>query len=178
MIFTVSTIYSQKLDNLNLVIDLLERYIDDVNVVCNVIPSGIEYKDGKLKYDPEKEKRDEKLPKDRVTMEIIKSIANSISDMIEFTVDVPSNYEEDKMPILDMKVWLNDEDEVEYMFYEKPMKSTLVINKQSALPENVKMKTLTQEVFRRLHNTRSTVMNKYKTEILNDFIIAGIRIKH
>ena len=60
--------------------------------------------------------------------------------------------------------------EIEYIFYEKPMKSMLVIGKESALPFNVKMKSLTQEVFRRLHNTRMTQMESHRTPILTKFM--------
>ena len=104
-------------------------------------------------------------------MEIIKDIANSIHDMIEFTVDVPSNYADGKMPVLDMKVWMNDKSEIDFMFYEKPTKAQVVISKDSALPHNIRMKTLTQEIFCRLHNTRSTVLQFYKVDILNDFML-------
>ena len=72
-------------------------------------------------------------------MEVIKDIANSIHDMIEFTVDVPSNYADGKMPVLDMKVWLNDISEIDFMFYEKSTKAQVVIGKDSALPRNIRM---------------------------------------
>ena len=74
------------------------------------------------------------------------------------------------MPVLDLKVWLSSDNEIEYIFYEKPMKSMLVIGKESALPFNVKMKSLTQEVFRRLHNTRMTQMESHRTPILTKFM--------
>ena len=50
------------------------------------------------------------------------------------------------------------------------MKSKLVIGKDSALPLNNKMRTLTQESFRQLHNTRENVLEEYKESILSDYM--------
>ena len=89
--------------------------------------------------------------------------------MIQLTVDYPSNYDDGKMPILDMRVWMNQKREIEYIFYEKPMRSNLVIGKNSALPMMMKMKTLTQETFRRIHNTRESLREEYLPEILSKY---------
>ena len=48
--------FKRKLTDLNIVNELLERYIDDINLICNAIPSGLEYKEGRLCYNEEKEK--------------------------------------------------------------------------------------------------------------------------
>ena len=96
--------FKQKLVDLKIENDLLERYIDDVNLVVNSISPGTKYENGRLTFNHEKEDEDRKLPNDKVSMEIIKDIANSIHDMIEFTVDVPSNYADGKMPVLDRKI--------------------------------------------------------------------------
>ena len=50
------------------------------------------------------------------------------------------------------------------------MKSKLVVGKESALPMSNKMRTLTQETFRRLHNTRETVLEEYKETILSNYM--------
>ena len=55
------------------------------------------------------------------------SIANSIDDMISFTHDVPSNYSDGFLPVLDVKVKLQDSGNLVYQFYEKPTKSCKVI---------------------------------------------------
>ena len=49
------------------------------------------------------EKSDEK-----VTMEVICSIANSIEEMMKFTVDSPENHENEMLPILDVQVKINN----------------------------------------------------------------------
>ena len=104
---------------------------------------GTEYKEGKLVLNPEKAERDEDVPDDKVTMEVIKDIANEIDDMIIMTVDCPSNHETKRVPMLDVEVWLHEEEEkVFYSFYEKPTKSPYVISKDSAMPTSKKNRVL------------------------------------
>ena len=52
--------------------------------------------------------------------------------MINFTSDVPSNHDDNLMPILDCKVNLNSENEAFYEFYEKETKNDQVILVSSA----------------------------------------------
>ena len=84
------------------------------------------------------------------------------------TPDVPSAYNDAKVPMLDVKVWLEAEDHfnVHYMFYEKPTKNRYVISKESAMPLSQKINILSQEVFRRLHNTKHSISWDVKSEIL------------
>ena len=125
--------------------------------------------EGAVFINEDKEKENEGKLDDMTTMEVVRKVANEVNDMIQFTVDAPSNHDDAKMPILDMKVWLNEFQEVDYIFYEKPMKSSFVISESSAFPKSVKMKTLTQEAFRRLHNTKENLQPEYNEIILSDF---------
>ena len=105
-------------------------------------------------------------------MNIVKEVANSIDPMINFTVDVPSDNDDGKVPMLDVKVWIdNDDNQVNYIFYQKPMKNRRVTMKSSAMPYRQKITVLSQEVFRRLHNTKHELHEKFKNEILNEFMI-------
>ena len=63
------------------------------------------------------------------TMEVIKDIANDIDDMIALTIDVPSKHEDKKLPLLDLKVWLEKDEQIFFQFYEIPMKSRKVISR-------------------------------------------------
>ena len=70
-------------------------------------------------------------------MEVIKDVANSIDDMIKFTVDYPTNYENKKVPILDIMASINKEQQnrIDYEFFEKPTKNKFVILSSSAISE-------------------------------------------
>eukprot|EP00794_Sanderia_malayensis_P004007 gene4007-4556_t len=48
------------------------------------------------------------VPGDRGTMEVIKSIGNSIHPSIQLEIDCPSNHDDRKMPSLDLKLHVRD----------------------------------------------------------------------
>ena len=54
------------------------------------------------------------------------------------------------------------------MFYQKPMCNNIVIQEKSALSEMVKTSSLTEEIVRRLKNTKKELPNTYRMETLED----------
>ena len=64
---------------------------------------------------------------------------------------------------------------VDYNFYEKPMSSNVTVQRMSAMEENSKMKTLSNDLIRRLLNTserlglekRIKVVDNYSQKLLN-----------
>ena len=114
---------------------------------------------------------DKNIPADKRTLELIKQIANSLEETIQVTTDVPTNHDDHKVPMLDIKVWFNEnEKEVQYNFFQKEMKNKVLLKKTSALPYRQKLAILTQEVVRRLHNTKEELPVSVKNEILEDFM--------
>ena len=161
-----------ELKNLKIIFEVIKRFIDDINGVFGVLPLGTEYKDGVLQVNVAKIEEDKEVDADLRTMKIIKDIANDVDSMIQMTIDVPSRHDDKKLPVLDLKVWLSDDEQIYYMFYEKPMKSRFVMTKMSAMPMKMKITCLTQEAFRRLHNTKQEVDENTKIDIMNNFMIS------
>ena len=91
--------------------------------------------------------------------------------MIQMTFDVPSLHNDKKVPMLDTKVWIDEEDKIYHQFFEKPTKSKMVISKESAMPLSKKIDILSNEVFRRLHNTSHDIEWENKVPILEKFMI-------
>ena len=90
----------------NMKIYLYKRYVDDVSIVAEGIDN--ETDDGK--------------EKDERTMEKLKEVGNSIHRSIQLEADYPSNYEDRKLPILDVKVWLetnNGVTKIKHEYYQK-----------------------------------------------------------
>ena len=96
-------------------------------------------------------------------MELLKEVGNGIHKSIQIEVDYPSRHEDNLMPILDLKVWIdrknvimNGEDctvnVVLHEFYAKEVSSKMMLSSRSALPMKVKRTVLTQEVLRVLLN--------------------------
>ena len=69
------------------------------------------------------------------------------------TVDWPEKNTDGRMPVLDLKVWVDrsqDIPRISYSFYKKEVASKFTILKRSAVSEGVKKQTLFQEGIRRL----------------------------
>ena len=148
----------------------MSRFVDDVTLAPTVIPEGTRLVNGKLSHFPEHVEEDKTVPGDKRTMDVIRELANDISDEIKVTYDIPSNYEDKKVPILDLKVGINSSNKIEYIFYQKPMNNRTVVSKDSAFSTQQKMAILSQECFRRLHNTSETANEEVKTEIMDSFM--------
>ena len=85
--------------------------------------------------DEKKKTVDENKTDNKVTMEIVQKIENSIDPMIQLTVELPCNCIDGKLPVLDVKVDINCEEEnrIDFQFFEKPTKNPRVILANSAL---------------------------------------------
>ena len=130
----------------NIDILLYQRYVDDINMVIAKPPSA-ENNENKTRID------------DLEIMNNVKSLGNSIHPSIQLEIDVPSQYPDNKLPILDMKVWCGTKKDnargsekhiVLHEFYSKPMANKSVIHARSAMPNRMKKTILTQEMLRTL----------------------------
>ena len=95
---------------------------------------------------------DKLVPADKHTLKIVTAVGKSIHESTQLEYDCPSLHDDGKMPILDLKVWVNESDIITREFYAKAVSSKSVIHSSSALPDNVKRTVLSQENLRRLLN--------------------------
>ena len=107
-------------------IQLYKRYVDDINIVI-------------------KTKKDES---EESVMTKIKDIGDSIHNSIKLEADFPSRYEDQKVPILDLKVWINRDNKIVHEYYMKAVSSKAVVNSDSAMPMKDRRTVLTQEILR------------------------------
>ena len=131
-----------KLKRLKIEIELFEKYVDDTGVVLRDLNPGV-------RYNEEGDKMEVKLelePEDERTMKEMAKIASSIHPSIRTTADFPSNNTDKKMPLLDLKVW-SEENVVRFAYFEKPISSKFTIPVQSA--HSWKMK-IHREAIRRM----------------------------
>ena len=93
--------------------------------------------------------------------------------MIKLTVDTPCSHEDGKLPVLDVKVDVNEEEDnrIDFEFFEKPTKNPRVILASSALSISQKRTILTQECLRRLRNTKLELGLEIQRKHLNLFML-------
>ena len=131
-------------EELQLEIIFYKRYVDDINVIVK-IPEGRE----------NAETTNNVGEIERNVMEIVKDIGNQIHNSIEIEVDYPSKYSDKKLPILDLKVWLEEIDNKHYIkheYYHKKISSKAVINARSAMSWKSKRTILVQQTIRIMRN--------------------------
>ena len=101
-------------------------------------------------------------------------IGNDIHPSIPLEVDFPSNHEDGKMPILDLKVWTERKENktiIMHEFYSKGISSKAVINAKLAIPWSTKCTALTQEVLRVLLNCSKELPWRVPTQHVNDMVL-------
>ena len=72
----------------------------------------------------------DQISDDERTMKILADITNTIYKCVQLTVDYPSNNEDKMVPVLDLKVAVN-ENKLVHEFYEKPCAAKMVIPSSS-----------------------------------------------
>ena len=147
-------LYLKKVKDAGMEMLLYERYVDDSNQILVAPPEGTIYdpRCNSLRIDQEHIKDDHEKEKDERTIIILRRIANSIMHCIQMEADWPSKNIDKKIPILDMKVWLDTHGNTIYQHYEKPVKSKGVLHAKSAHSSPCKRSVHTQEIIRRLLN--------------------------
>ena len=132
---------------------------------------------GKMVMMEDKILEDLEVPADARTMREIRKMGNSINQMIQLEEDFPSKSEDQKMPILDLKVWVRQV-EVEqrqvsklyYHYYRKPMSNWILFPAMSAMPSSMKRTALTQYGLRILRNCKLELEWGAKAEMLSTFM--------
>ena len=159
--------------SLGIEIPIYERFKDDITMLIQSLEAGSKYEDGALVMDDDKKALDEGKTEEEITMEVIKNVANSIDEMIKFTVDYPGNNKNGKLAILDVEASVNKNNgnKIEFEFYQKPIKNKLLILSNSALPSHQKRTILTQECLRRLRNTQIELGRDFQMKHLNNFMV-------
>ena len=105
---------------------MYKRYVDDINMV--------------IECEGEAEEKE--------TWKRIRKTGNRIHESIQLEEDCPANHADNKVPILDIKVWVNEDGKIRHEYYSKSVSSKSVIDARSAMPRKDKRTVLTQDLLR------------------------------
>ena len=126
-----------------------KRYVDDSNQIAVVPPPGAKYDANTKTVVHEQVAQVEEEADDGRLARILKEIANDVQPGIIMEEDHPSQHTDGKMPILDMKVSINEEGFIVYQHFEKPVSSKKIMNVNSAQSMQCKKNVHVQEVVSR-----------------------------
>ena len=145
---------------------LYKRYVDDTNMIV-VPPKRLEERE-RAKEGTESQGNGKKVG------ELCRKIADTVSDMLKFEEDIGEKYADGKLPILDLKVWLEKEEQgvkIKHEFYKKPMTSKFTLKKGTAYPKSRIRAVMKEEVLRRLRNCSPEMTWEEKGVFLTEFAI-------
>ena len=167
-------------------------YVDDVRFLTSVLERGVRWDHQERKYvkrdDWQEEDRIENLSDEQRTARELKKAMNSIFPNIQFTTEIPEDFPDRRLPTLDCSCWLEDNSKVSggddwqegdspwrrprimYSFFEKEMNSPFCILEKSALPDNTKISSLSQEVVRRMLHTSELVPQEERNQVVEKFV--------
>ena len=153
-------------------------YVDDVRTVTSVLKKGMRWDiiENKFLYKEEWRVEDE-IVGDTNTTRMSKQVnlaMNSIFENINFTMETAEDFPEKKLPTLDFKLWVEKDEQsvqqIRYSFFEKVMKTPYCILARSAMAEQSKYSSLTQDLIRRLTNTKEDSSQEEKNDIVEIFV--------
>ena len=132
--------FASRLKEVGIVQTMNKRYVDDINIAVQATVPGLRYRDGQL------------------TM-----VGHDIHPSIKLEVDYPTKQTDKKLPILGLKVWVEQIEKgiegtsqivsmIMYEFYAEEVVSKAVINARSAMSASMNRTVLSQEVLRVLLN--------------------------
>ena len=160
-----------KLAKIGVKVLLYKRYVDDINMVIEYMIGNYDYVAGKLEKIEGPDTEDEK---DQRMFEIIRKVGNEIHKSIQLTSDTPSENEDGKVPILDLKCWIGEEkdgkERILHEHYMKSMASKLVIHRQAAMSIKSKRTILTQQCLRIILNCSEDLEEDIRNKHLSFFM--------
>ena len=130
--------FSKQIQENNMELQLHQRYMDDQNIAVDV----------------DKDDEEDIHSLETKVANKVKTIADNIfPEMFTVTVDFPSNNPDNKMPILDLKVWIDPEtNKIVHEHYRKPVSYRGIIWYNSGIPMSMKKNIILNEGLRRLSN--------------------------
>ena len=159
----VMTDLFQKYNNIlirsGLKIFLMKVYVDDGRQVTTIMKKGMRYSREEEKFiwkqeaeqeDLDMEKKGEK--KDEFMARLCLEAMNQINQDLTFTAEVESDFADNRLPTLDFSLWMRDDNTLTHTYFEKPMKTQLLMEQNSAMGKRQKYCILAEETTRRLYN--------------------------
>ena len=178
------------------IVELLSGlYVDDGRSVQRILNFGERYckESGKFVVYEDKAINDIDENIDRVELtrtEVLKAM-NSICEDIEFTMELSSDFGDNKLPTLSFSLYANDMG-IMHTYFEKQMKNQTLVVERSALGRQQIMNIMSNELIRRLEVTSSeleqcelnSIVDKFTQQLVNseycwkqchEIIVSGLK---
>ena len=145
--------------------------MDDIRAILYPIRLGWRWSGQELEYCDRwrvEEERRGMTPLQKTT-EVLEGMMGGVHSFLKLTMETGDDFAEGKLPTLDTNLWVGEDNMVHYEFFEKSMALNQVLQKDSALPENSKISSLTNEMVRRMQNTSELLSDQVRIRVVDDF---------
>jgi hypothetical protein len=104
-----------------------------------------------------------------------------LEEYLTFTMETEDDFETGWLPTLDTEIKVTPRNKIEYSFFENPTNPNTVLHSRTAMAEGINVRSLTNEVIRRMLTTsRSTpqeVRNKIFDNMAQKMAISGYGLR-
>ena len=150
------------------------NYVDDVRQANDKIKRGTRFdnEEQKLLFKEEWKTEDDAMDQtDLKRMGVVcLEVMNSIEDDLTFTVETQEDFVNKRVQTLDFETWFDaQEGVVRHSFFEKEMRTPLVIMERSALGNQQKHSILANDLVRRLSNLDQSMGIADQVEVINKY---------
>ena len=144
------------------------RYLDDWRGFLKALVAGWRWDRGQLRFRSAWREEDIKISPVERTCRELKKIMNSIYSNLQVEMEHAEMFEDKTLPTLDFRLFVQD-NLVLYSFFQKPVANKCVIHKQSALGENSKIASHTQNLIRRMKCTSELLPMESRIVVIDEF---------
>ncbi len=129
------------------------RYSDGWRGIMRAMVADWRWDRGQLRFRSASREEDNKISLVERTCWELKKIMNTIYSNLQVEMEGAVMFKDKTLPTLNFRLLVQD-NLVLYLFFQKPVANKCVIHKQSALEENSKIASHTQNLIRRMKCTR------------------------
>ena len=150
--------YRRVLEQAEVKIMLMKVYVDDGRQPTTLLRKGMRYdvENKEFRWDmlAEEEDKLEKSGEDRDSFmaRLCLPLMNDINNDLTFTAEVAADFPDKRVPTLDFTLWQVEDGELSHSYFEKDMKTQVMIEKESAMGTTQKFTRQSNELTRRLYN--------------------------
>ena len=143
--------------------------MDDARVFMYPVRPGWRWVEGGLWFKKEREEQGQLLSPTEITKRMAYESMQGLTECLSFTVETHEEFSDGWLPTLGCKLRMKSMNIIEYAFHEKPTTSNRTLQSDTALNQNCLIKSLANEVDRRLDSFSETVDVGEKKAALDRF---------
>ena len=150
-------------------IDLYTRYMDDGRLLFHPIKRGWRWVEGRMLFCLKWEAEDMDRSLLDISVAAIKESMVGVAEYLKFTYETGADYNDGWLPTLDTSLMVDPSNQVLYRYYEKPTTTNTTIRQATAMSENSKLQSLSQDLVRRLLNTKEELPSSYRAKVIDEY---------